>query len=80
MLLYFTNNSKQKKILIKTDFPEDVYDEMLTFFESYHIYPHFIEIDDCGKISFGSMSEFFYVENASKEDIASIRELLEGSI
>lgn len=45
MLLYFTNNSKQNKILIETDYAEDVLDEVLAFFEAYHIHPHFVKVE-----------------------------------
>lgn len=70
MLLYFTNNSKQRKILIETDYVEDVYDEIQAFFEDYNIRPHFIGIvngDNVCKISWNSQSEMI-----PKEDIVSI--------
>lgn len=52
MLLYFTNNSKQNKILLETDYVEDIYDEILTFFEEYHIYPHYIKVEPVNRTAY----------------------------
>lgn len=52
MLLYFTNNSKQNKILLETDYVEDIYDEILTFFEEYHIYPHYVKVEPVDRTAY----------------------------
>ena len=78
MRLYFTNNSKQDKLLAKTLYPEDVYDEILTFFDNYKLRPHFIEItafEGGCKIGWESQSEFFYCEEMTAEEVEELREL-----
>ena len=82
MLLYFTNNSKQKKVLIETDYIEDVYDEILAFFEDYKIRPHFIMVDsiDIGcKIFWNSQTEMFICEDVIAEEIEELKVLFEGA-
>lgn len=83
MTLYFTNNSKQKRILIKTNYIEDIYDTMLSFFEDYHIRPRFLQLDENElgewKISFGSITEFFYVTDTMGQSIDGLRDLMEES-
>ena len=78
MLLYFTNNSKQKKVLIETDYVEDIYDEIMAFFEDYKIRPHLIEIrnEESGcSIGWESQSEFFICEGASNDDIDVLKQM-----
>lgn len=80
MLLYFTNNSKQKKKLIESDYAEDIYDTILSFFEEHRKFPHFLHVeqeDNKTRISFGSVSEFFYVEGVSKMDYKELHELFQ---
>ena len=52
MLLYFINNSKQNKILLETDFIEDIYDEILSFFEEYRIYPHYVKVEPVDRTAY----------------------------
>lgn len=81
MILSFTNNSKQKKILIETDFVEDIYDEIQAFFEDYKIRPHYIKFEYVNatcKIMWNSLSELFLCENISAEQISELKELFEG--
>lgn len=81
MLLYFTNNSKQKN-LIKTDYIEDVYDEIIAFFEDYKIRPHFIKVENFGagcKITWNSQTEMFVCEDVMAEEIEELKDLLEGA-
>lgn len=33
MFLYFTNDSKQRRNLAQTNYVEDIYDEIMAFFE-----------------------------------------------
>lgn len=77
MILYFTNNSKQKKILIETDFVEDIYDVILAFFEDYKIRPHFIRFDssceEC-KITWDSLSEMFVCENIDENQVKELKD------
>lgn len=65
MILYFTGCSKQMKYLIDTDYVEDIYDEIETFFEEHKIQPHIIDLRQSPagyELWFGSMSERFVIE------------------
>lgn len=81
MTLYFTNDSKQKRILIKTNYIEDIYDTVLSFFEDHHIRPRFLCLDENEsgewKISFGSITEFFYVTDITGQNMDELRDLME---
>lgn len=79
MLLFFTNDSKQKKKLIETDYVEDIYDVIESFFEDHGFRPHFVktEFEPVWKISFGSTSEYFFVENYSQENIDEAKEYIQ---
>lgn len=80
MLLYFTNDSKQKKILIESDYVEDIYDEIQAFFEEHHIRPHFINVVSDVKgciISWNSQTEKFVCEGIAKEQVEELKILLE---
>lgn len=77
MTLYFTNDSKQKRMMIKTNYVDDIYDMIICFFEDHKIRPKFLQLDDIEdgwKISFGSMSEFFYVEGVTDENRRDLEE------
>lgn len=79
MKLLFVNDSRQRRELIETDYAEDVYDTIISFFEDNRVRPHFLEIaneDEVAVVSFGSMSEKFVVEDIEKEDIEIIRSLI----
>lgn len=79
MKVYFTNDSKQKKTLIETDYAEDAYDVIIAFFEEHRNFPHFLQLEreeNRAKISFGSYTEFFYVESVTDEDYEKIEELI----
>ena len=78
MELYFTNDSRQKKLLIESDYAEDIYDTTIAFFEEKNKYPHFLHIEETdtnARISFGSTSEFFVIEGFSEEDYEYLYEL-----
>lgn len=78
MLLYFTNDSKQKKKLIESDYAEDIYDTILSFFEEHRKFPHFLHVEqeqDKVKISFESTSEFFYIEGVMAEEYEELQDL-----
>ena len=78
MLLYFTNDSKQKKNLIESDYAEDIYDTILSFFEEHRKFPHFLRVEqehDKVKISFESTSEFFYIEGVTVEEYEELQDL-----
>ena len=82
MKLYFTNDSKQKKTLIESDFIEDIFDEMMAFFDANRIWPHFLEpaYDEGSiKISFGSTSEYFVVLDVTEIDLEELKEFIENS-
>ena len=78
MILYFTNSSRQKKILADTDYVEDVYDEILGFFEYHKIKPHFIKLDkmDAGyKVCWNSQSEYFGCEGITADEVQTLKKL-----
>lgn len=78
MHLYFTNCSKQKKVLIDSEYVEDIYDEILTFFEEYHIFPHFISIqkeDEECKVYFNPNSEYFGITDIKEDEIKELQKL-----
>lgn len=71
MILYFTNDSRQKRLLVKSNYVEDIYDGIMAFFEDNHIRPRFIQLkreEIPWKIFFGSMSEFFFVEEITEKN------------
>ena len=82
MTLYFRGGSKQKKVLISSDFAEDICDVILGFFEEHGKYPHFLQMDLCAgeenvlRISFGSSSEFFFIEQAAEEEIRCFEDFI----
>lgn len=78
MKLYFTNDSKQKKLIIESDYAEDIFDTTIAFFEERKKFPHFLHIDaieNCARISFGSVTEFFLIEDFSEKDYDDLEEL-----
>lgn len=78
MKVYFTNDSKQKKTLMESDYAEDIYDVVIAFFEEHHTFPHFLHLEkkgDNAQVSFGSMTEFFVIEDLMDEDYEELEEL-----
>lgn len=79
MILYFTNSSKQKKMLIETDYVEDVLDGILAFLEEYRIRPHFMCIsanENRYIITWESWSEMFVCEGMTEEDSRELKKLM----
>lgn len=77
MILYFTNDSKQKKKLLETDYVEDIFDEITAFFEEHHFRPHFLQVQKYEgepRIVFGSMTEYFGVMDVSEADAKELME------
>lgn len=75
MTLFFTNDSKQKRKLAVSSVAEDLFYEMEMFLEEHRINPHFIEVSPEGKVSFGSMTEHFIIENYSNNALDQFRRL-----
>lgn len=76
MRLLFTNCSKQKKLLIETDYIEDIYDEVEIFFEDHKIRPYYIDIrktENAYEVWYGSMSERFIIEDMDDGDASILR-------
>lgn len=76
MRLLFTNDSKQIRMLIVTDFVEDIYDEIEAFFEEHRIMPHIIDIReavDGYELWFGSMSEHFIIEKMPESEMEELK-------
>ncbi len=76
MKLYFINGSKQKKLLLESDYADDIYDTLIGFFEENGRFPHFLRADESEEgivISFESSSESFLIEGASDEDAEEIK-------
>lgn len=79
MILYFINGSHQQKVLLESDYVEDLYDILLGFFEDHGRYPHFLTLERVGdscEIHFESSSEYFFLEGADDEQINEFSELL----
>ena len=77
MKLYFINGSKQKKLLLESDFSDDIYDSLIGFFEEHGSFPHFLKTDRTAEgivITFESSSESFLIEDASDEEAEEITE------
>ena len=71
MKLYFINGSKQKKLLLESDYPDDIFDAVLGFFEEHGKFPHILRVDskpDGVRVTFESSSEFFLIEEVSDEE------------
>lgn len=47
MKLFFVGGSKQEKLLFESDYVDDLYDVMISFFEEHRYYPHFIRFERC---------------------------------
>lgn len=79
MILYFMNDSKQKKKLLESDYVEDIYDVMEAFFEEHRFRPHFIRssFEEGWKVTFGSMTECFVIEGYSETDIEEAKKFLQ---
>ena len=83
MKLYFTNDSKQQKRIVESDYVEDLYDEIIMFFEDHHKFPHFLEAsieDEVIKVIFGSSSEYFYIDTNDESVYLEFTELLGESL
>ena len=75
MKLFFINGSKQKKLLLESDYADDIYDSLIGFFEEHGRFPHFLRADQAEagiSISFESRSESFLIEDASEEETEEI--------
>ena len=72
---YFVNRSRQKKLLLESDFPDDIYDSLIGFFEEHGSFPHTLKADkneDGILIRFESSCESFLVEDATEEEAEEI--------
>jgi len=79
MTLFFVNGSRQRKMLLESDFADDLYDVMIGFFEEHGKFPHILETEraDGGlKIRFESLCEYFYLEGADEEACEEFEELV----
>lgn len=79
MKLYFTNDSKQKKTLIESDYIDDIFDEMMAFFDANRTWPHFLNPiynERMIEIRFGSSSEYFVVLDANENDLDDLKRLI----
>ncbi len=75
MKLFFINGSKQKKLLLESDYADDIYDSLIGFFEEHGRFPHFLRADQTDEeilISFESRSESFLIEDASEDETEEI--------
>lgn len=80
MKLYFVNGSRQKKLLLESDYSDDIFDGMIGFFEEHEKFPHFLKMEQGPNgiiVSFESSCESFLVEDASDDEIEELRELVE---
>ena len=79
MILYFVNGSHQQKLLLESDYADDLYDVMIGFFEEHGKYPHFLEMDrfdgSC-EIHFESASEYFLLDDAEEPQMDEFEELM----
>jgi hypothetical protein len=79
MKLYFINGSKQKKLLLESDYSDDIYDTLIGFFEEHERFPHILKAEMTNegiRISFESSSESFLVEDASEEEAKEIKDYI----
>ena len=79
MKLYFINGSKQKKLLLESDYSDDIYDTLIGFFEEHERFPHILKAeatDEGIRILFESSSESFLVEDASEEEAEEIKDYI----
>ena len=73
MFLYFVNGSHQQKLLLESDYADDLYDIMIGFFEEHGRYPHFLEMeryDDYCEVHFESATEYFLLSDVDSEEAA----------
>ena len=80
MILYFINGSHQRKLLLESDYVDDLYDMLIGFFEEHGKYPHFLKLerlsDNC-EIHFESSSEYFMLEGADDEQVNEFSEFVD---
>ena len=79
MKLYFINGSKQKKLLLESDYSDDIYDPLIGFFEENERFPNILKAEmtnESIRISFESSSESFLVEDASEEETKEIKDYI----
>jgi len=79
MILYFVNGSHQQKLLLESDFADDLYDMLIGFFEEHGKYPHFLELkkyDNYCEVHFESVSEYFLLQDADDEMVAEFETLV----
>ncbi|MCR4617051.1 MAG: hypothetical protein K5669_02560 [Lachnospiraceae bacterium] len=80
MKLYFINGSKQRKLLLESDYADDIYDSLIGFFEEHDRFPHILETEmspEGMRITFESSSESFLVEGASDEEADELKGYIE---
>ena len=78
MKLYFINGSKQKKLLLESDYPDDIFDAVLGFFEEHGKFPHILRVDskvDGVRVTFESSSESFLIEEVSDEETKELTDI-----
>lgn len=80
MKLYFVNGSHQRKLLLESDYADDLYDILIGFFEEHGRYPHFLKIErletSC-EVHLESQSEYFLLEEVDENGITEFSELIE---
>lgn len=80
MKLYFVNGSKQKKLLLESEFSDDIFDTLIGFFEEHERFPHILKADQTAEgisITFESSSESFLIEDASDKETEEIKGYVE---
>lgn len=79
MHCYFENGSKQKKLLVETDYAEDILDVMEGFFEEHGHRPHVltpIRKENSLRLSMESGCEAFVIDDISEDQVTELLELL----
>ena len=83
MHCYFENGSKQKKLLVETDYTEDIFDVIEGFFEEHGHRPHVlipIVKDGTLRIGMDSGCEAFVIDEIASNQIDEVLSELKSGI
>lgn len=79
MKLYFIYGNKQKKSLVESDYADDIYDVIISFFEDHNSFPHVITLgrnEGDAVVSIPNTLEHFLILDVSDEQFDELDELV----
>lgn len=79
MKLYFVYGNKQKKKLAESDYADDIYDVIISFFEDHNSFPHIITLcknQNDAMVEIPNTLEHFLICDITDEQYEELDELV----